>query len=183
MILLKTSTEYYAEDRIPLLNRGYEHLRYRFAITDSLAWETFVQHQFDEFRHVNFRGLAGTGLALGFSLSDSVNVAIAAAYMFEREIEEATETLRAVENNHRLSSYIQLHRRLMDAVTLGLTSFYQPRVDNFADIRLLGETSLTVSGNKWLAMRLAYSVGYDTPPFAGIEKIDTTKKTSIILQY
>ena len=182
-VLLKTSTEFFAQNRISIINRGFEHLRYSLEIIDTLKWESFIQHQFDEFRNVKFRGLAGTGLALSYEIGSSLTFAIAAAYMFEYEVEQATETLQAKESNHRLSSYIQAQWWLTDTMTLGLITFYQPRLDNFADIRCLGESSFTIRGNEWLSMQLTFSLGYDTQPFVGVEKMDTTTKTSLIVDF
>ena len=42
-------------------NSGVQHLRYNREITSQVAFETFVQGQYDKIYKVDFRGLAGAG--------------------------------------------------------------------------------------------------------------------------
>src|SRR5690349_12735916 len=52
------------EDEELIAKNHFEHLRYRYKLTDLVTPEAFVQHEFDEFRRIQLRALGGLGVRL-----------------------------------------------------------------------------------------------------------------------
>ena len=162
------------------LSRDLEHLRYRARLWPLLSAETFVQHDADAFRRLAVRAIGGAGLRLAVVNSRHVTLAVAAAYMLEYERlatgmfpDSGAETL-----DHRLSTYAVV------AVNAGWlliahTVYAQPRFDDFADVRMLGDSSLSLTVSKHLAVRFSVTLMLDTRPPDGVLPIDSDVKSDI----
>src|SRR5262245_57932896 len=57
-----------------IARKAFEHLRVRATIDCRWRWEAFVQHEYDAFRRLSARGVAGTGPALQIVNEPSVGL-------------------------------------------------------------------------------------------------------------
>src|SRR5512140_2242756 len=55
--------EYGTSRGLTLTKKSFEHLRTRIELDCRWRWEAFVQHEYDQFRRLSLRALAGTGPA------------------------------------------------------------------------------------------------------------------------
>ena len=183
--LLLLRGEYGKGEGTLLSEKTFAHLRGRVDLDDCRRWlwEAFVQHEFDAFRRLEARAVAGTGPAVRLVDEPSTNLVVGLAYMLEYERfddrEPADAGLR--EWNHRASSYATGMYKLDDRVAVTQTVYVQPRLDNPSDLWLLSETTLTTQLGKRLALQSSFVVAYDRSPPIGIETTDTALKTGLTL--
>lgn len=160
----------------------FEHLRYRYTLTDLISVESFVQHEFDEFRRINLRLLGGLGGRLSLHFGDNFSAALGLAYMLERELYRDVGRVGGPDGqtNQRGSSYLNLRWTPSKNMIFNNTVFVQPRLDNFRDVRLMNEASVTVKGLSWFGLRLAFRLDYDSRPPAEVETLDTSLETTLV---
>jgi putative salt-induced outer membrane protein YdiY len=158
------------------LFRTFTHLRYQYRLDDILTFEIFGQVAHDEFRRITVRGLGGLGARLALVTTDETRLRLGLAYMFEHERFADSSTFTDTgeqRDNHRASVYLDLRHDLAERLGLGVTVFYQPRLDAWSDWQLAVETRLAVHLTKSLALTLQLHLAYDTTPPDGVETLDT----------
>jgi len=164
--------------------RTFEHVRARVTIDCRWKWEAFVQHELDRFRRLTVRGLAGTGPALQLVESAAVSALAGAAYLFEYErLDDRADTIDAGNRTvyHRASMYLTGTEAIGETVAVTQTFYIQPRFDDPADLRFLGELSLTSKLSKHVALTDAFVVAYDSRPPDGIRTYDTQLRIALLL--
>lgn len=169
---------------LTLTKRSFEHLRVRYAIDCRWRWEGFVQHEYDAFRRLVIRALAGTGPALQLVASGPATLLAGAAYMFEfEELDKRTGTSDAGERSifHRASFYVTGTHKLGEGVSITETFYVQPRLRHPSDVRLFAEIAVTSKLSKRLALSDALTFAYDRTPPDEIERLDTQLVVSLIL--
>jgi hypothetical protein len=164
-----------------VLSRDLEHLRYRVRLSSQLAAEAFVQHDADAFRRLAVRAIGGAGLRLAVVNGRHVTLAVAAAYMLEYERLAAgmfpDSDARTLDQ--RLSTYavVAVSARWL---TVAHTVYAQPRFDDFSDVRMLGDSSLSLTVTKHLAVRFSVTLTLDTRPPAGVLPVDSDVKSTLV---
>jgi hypothetical protein len=174
-----------AGEGVSFMNKDLEHLRYRIDIAGPLAGEVFLQHDRDEFRRLSLRAVAGGGPRLHVVQWGLLDVAVGAAYMLEHERLAKGDESDAADTSfaHRLSTYVVLATRVSDVMTLGVTMYAQPRLDQFSDVRVLCETSLLAKSTKRLGLKIALASAYDSEPPVDVVPLDTTLKGSLQVSF
>ena len=179
-VLFKAQVTYGEKGGEPYLHRHFEHIRYRYSVSEWLTAETFLQHQFDEGKRLKFRGLAGLGIAMSWQPLDDFSAVLGSTYLFELEVEGVDEvTIDTMDKYHRWSNYIQLGWDVTETIGLKSTTFVQPRFDDFGDMRILSENGLTVKANDVFGITLSFNASYDSAPFDNVEPLDTNLMTSL----
>ena len=170
---------------LTLSKRTFEHVRTRAFLSCVWRWEAFLQHEYDQFRRLSVRALAGTGPALQILNTHDIGLLAGATYMFEIEhLDErmGTADAGARSNAHRASIYLTGTENV-GPVSFAETVYVQPRLDAVGDIRVLGELSLTTKLSKRIALSDAFTVAYDRTPPEGVERLDTQLRVSVILTF
>jgi len=167
----------------PFRERTFEHLRYRRDVTEVISWEAFLQHEYDRWRRLNLRALAGTGPRFDITLGKDDHLALGIAYMAQYE-----ELLKPKDGDplsgwleHRMSSYITFSHKFNKRAAISGSAYFQPRIDAFGDLRALFEASLVVGITDKLGLSVAYKLAYDSEPPA--EVIGTEHKTTTGFKY
>lgn len=141
------------------VNNGFQHFRYNYNFNNRLTYEAFLQGQYNERIRIQFRGLAGTGMRFQFVKKEKQKAFIGTAYMFEYEdIRDTSITHR----NHRMSNYFSFNLKPFSTLTLSGTTYYQPLLSNFNDVRLSSQTAVQVQITTKLSLRIAFSLTYDS---------------------
>lgn len=181
---LSGSATYAVESDETSVNNTFEHLRYRHRLFDWLSGEAFVQHEYDEFRRLLVRALAGLGPRLDLPLPPGYTAALGSAWMYEYErlTRDGLPDAGRIERNHRWSNYLAGAAILTEGISVDHTFYVQPRFADFSDYRLLSETAIVLDVKKWLAVRLSFVAAYDARPPADVEKLDTDFGTSLLFR-
>ncbi len=163
------------------IERVFTHLRHQAVLGYGVTWETFLQVATDRFKRMAFRGLVGTGARYDIIEGPAVGLAVAALYMFEREVLGDSDYADSgvAENNHRLSAYLTAKFILSPMVSLIHTTYYQPRLDDWTDFRLSSETDLGFKLTEYLTLSVGFDLGYDSKPPMGVKELDTTTNVSV----
>lgn len=175
-----------AGDGIPFARKAFEHLRSRVTIDCRWRWEAFVQHEYDQFRRIAVRAIAGTGPALQIVNEPRVALLAGAAYLFESErLDTRANTTDAGARSlaSRASLYLTGTEQLGAGVSIAQTVYVQPRLDELGDVRILGELSLTTKLSKRIALTDGFTVSYDRTPPNGVSHYDTQLKIGLLVVF
>jgi hypothetical protein len=146
----------------------------------------FAQHEYDQFRRLSLRALAGTGPAFQIVHDKAVAMLAGAAYLYEYErLDTRPGTLDAGERAtaHRGSLYVTGHEQPGAGVDILETIYVQPRLDHPADVRVLGELSVQSKLSSRIALKDSLTVAYDRTPPDGIKRYDTQLEVAVLVTF
>jgi len=170
-----------------IVKNSFVDARYRYTLTGRLLAEAFAQHEFDEFRRLKLRFVAGTGPKYDLVKSEDFLLSAATAYMIEIEDLNSGYSDRDGDDlRHRASNYVMVRYKLDDRVDVADTFYIQPRLNEPADFRLLNDAELVVNLTKKVSLTTTFSVAYDNHPPDGptpVEDLDTALKTSVTIGF
>lgn len=175
-----------ARDGVAFARKSFEHLRARVTIDCRWRWEVFAQHEYDKFRRLSVRGLAGTGPALQLVNEPRVALLAGLAYLFELErLDERDGTIDAGARSaaSRASMYLTGTEQLGAGVSIAQTIYVQPRLDEPGDVRVLGELSVTTKLSKRIALTDGLTVAYDRTPPDGVRRRDTQLRIGLLVTF
>jgi hypothetical protein len=186
LALVLAKGEYGRSQGVNLSKKTFEHLRLRYSFDGRWKWEAFLQHEFDRFRRLSVRAIAGTGPAVQIVNTKSFALLAGAAYVFEVEqLDERPGTIDAGESTifHRASFYLTGLEKVGTHVSIVQTIYAQPRLGDPGDIRVLGELSVTTQLSKRIALTDSFTVAYDRTPPDTIKKFDTSLTLGLLVSF
>lgn len=150
-----------------VVNSGFAHTRYTRMWLPRLGLDVFAQAQYNELTRLTRRLLAGVGLRVDPVNRRRLQIWAGTGYMteFERNnvIPEDPHPAQVV--NHRWTSYGVLQARLWDAAVVARSTTYaQPRIDDFGDIRVLESVQIEARAVPVLALGIEFEAQYDSRP-------------------
>lgn len=184
LVFIELHGEYGVQGPTELVSKDLEHLRYRYRTSRAFDIEAFVQHDADAFRRLAVRAVTGVGARLRLVEGKHVTFALAAAYMldYERLAAGLYADSNAQSLAHRLSSYA-IVAITYGAVMVAHTVYAQPRFDDFYDVRMLSDSSLSLAVTKHLSVRFGVTMYLDTRPPAGVRPIDSEIKSALAVTF
>ncbi len=150
-----------------IADAGSQHLRYNYKIKPWLTAEIFTQLQYNNSLNIKLRWLLGTGPR--FKMIKTPNFALYSAVLYMYEYEDLINP-DLLNHDHRISSYISYTLKFRDNLSIINTTYYQPKLDDFADFRLAAYTDLKIKISKHFAFKISYIYTYDSAPAASIPK-------------
>jgi len=177
--------EYGTSGGLTLTKKSFEHVRARIELDDRWRWEVFAQHEYDQFRRLSLRALAGTGPAFQLVHTKVIDVLAGASYLYEYErldTRPGTTDAGLRTTAHRGSGYVTGHEDIGGGAAIIETVYVQPRLDDPADIRLLGELSLRSKLSSRIALENSFNIAYDRTPPDGIRRTDTQLQVAIAFE-
>lgn len=178
--------EYGRSRGLTLTEKTFEHLRARITLDCRWRWEVFVQHEFDRFRRLSLRAIAGTGPAIQLVDTKEGAVLAGAAYLLELErLDRRDGTTDGGHEAlaHRASFYVTGHEDLSSSVSIVETLYLQPRLDDLGDVRVLGELSVQTKLSKHLALKDSFVLAYDDTPPQLVERLDTALEVTLLVSF
>lgn len=185
LVLMLVSGEYGVASELRTLAKTLEHLRYRHHWSEHWSSEFFLQHEYDGFRRLTSRGLAGVGGRYQFVSEKRGSLALGVAGMFDFEkltVGEFSDSGRTYDQA-RFSSYAIGRLLLAEGVNLVQTLYYQPKMDDFADWRLLEEASLVVQPTKRFGISVGVVIAYDSRSPESVARLDTQVKSTLGISF
>ncbi|HEX5659310.1 MAG TPA: DUF481 domain-containing protein [Polyangiales bacterium] len=172
-------------------NDGFGHLRYTRMHWLRFGSEVYLQAQYDKFRLLSRRLVAGAGLRVVFINYDRLRgwVGTGALLEFERrDILPENQPPRGPDptdmTNPRSSSYITLIIPLVpERLSLIATAYVQPRWDIWRDVQVLHEAKLQVKVTGHLSINTDLGVRFDSRPPVSVERTDTRIGNSVQYSY
>lgn len=166
LILFKNDIAFEKIEGEKLENSGISHLRYNYRFHPRIAWEVFVQGQYNKVSLVNFRGLLGTGPR--FKLTNSENYKFYFGTLLMYEHEELEDGVTPIQRDFRGSIYLSFSFYPTETISLISTTYYQPKLSQFDDYRISNQSSLAIDLFKNLVFAVNYNFTYDAFPALGI---------------
>jgi hypothetical protein len=172
-------------------NDGFGHLRYTRMHWLHFGSEVFVQAQYDKFRLLRRRLLAGVGVRVVFINYDWLRGWIGTGALIEferRNIPPENQPPLGPDpvnmTNPRSSSYITLIVPLVpERLNLIATAYVQPRWDIWRDVQVLHEAKLQVKVTGHHSINTDLSVRFDSRPPVLVERTDTRIGNSVQYSY
>tara|TARA_R110000868_G_scaffold127003_3_gene334410 strand:- start:1911 stop:2672 length:762 start_codon:yes stop_codon:yes gene_type:complete len=142
---------------------GFLHLRFENSICKYWSFEYFGQAQMDVPLKINQRYLLGAGLRA--SLHKRKKLSFYTGHLLMAEYDEEIET-GLQHQDLRLSSYLNLNWHPSPDFTCLLITYYQPRLDRFADYRISFQGQLSFKIWKSLSFTFNAQYAFDAFPVA-----------------
>jgi len=172
-------------------NDGYGHVRYTRMEWLRFGGEVFGQAQYDKFRLLQRRLLAGAGLRYVFVNLERFRGWLGSGTLVEferRNIEPENQPPNGPDpvnmTNVRWSSYVTLlipiipgHLSLID------TAYVQPRWDDFRDVQILEEARFQLKVTDHLSITTDLSVRFDSRAPRGVERTDVRVGNALLFSY
>lgn len=143
-----------------LENAWFLHGRFNYKFSPILAFETFLQGQFNQLLIVEQRNLVGVGARVKWMDRARFSGYAGNSYMYEVEYSETAETTNY---NHRNSTYLTLSYSPKTAkFSVANTVYYQPLYRDLSDYRILEQFRLDIPLSKWLKFFTIYDYYFDS---------------------
>jgi hypothetical protein len=184
-ILLKSSISRGFQDKKLFQNSGFSHFRYTFMLHDILGYEAFTQTEFDSFKDLKIRQLAGAGLRIETNAIKQLNINSGLGLMLDYEQLSNNITSR----KPRINSYIVVKYNLntKNKSFVSIVVYYQPLLINYKDWRLKNEINLKTNITKIKSTKIfavsSFIHHYDSKPPTNITTDDKTLKISLGIEW
>ncbi len=180
LVLFKNQIHFQKIEGDDFTNNGVSHLRHNYRFHRRIAWETFVQGQYNKVSKIDFRGLIGTGPRFKLTTSEKYKFYLGALVMYEHE--ELTDGT-TIQRDVRGSSYLSFSLYPSSRVTLVSTTYYQPRLNSFSDYRISSQSSLVIDLFKNFGFKSSYTFTYDATPATGIPNSQYNFSSGIVYSF
>ncbi|MDD2635297.1 MAG: DUF481 domain-containing protein [Bacteroidales bacterium] len=148
-------------------NAGFVHFRYTRHFNKYIRWEGFVQYQSNPVLLMDNRALIGTGPRVKIFNKSNVNLSLGALYMYE--LENTLEDIPQQYSDHRLSTYLAFNYVILDdKIEITTITYYQPLLNDFSDLRITNQTSISLGLTDNLDFEVGIKYLYDANPPVGV---------------
>lgn len=166
LVLVKNDIQFQKIEGERFENSGILHVRHNYKIRPRLAWEIFVQGQYNKVAKIDFRGLVGTGPRFKLTTSEKYKFYLGTLIMYEQE--ELADGITPINRDFRGSAYLSFSLYPTDNITIVSTTYFQPLISDFSDFRISSQTSAAIGLIKNLALTLNHTFWFDEFPAVGI---------------
>ena len=151
-------------------NFAFAHLRYTRSLTRHLALEAFGQLQQNRVNGIQNRSLLGGGVrTLVFDEPGGTGYF---GFLVVREREREVVDSIPLHRDTRVSAYVAGSYTPETApwITIANTTYFQPRVGRFSDIRIATDWTMEVRLRQNLNLTTTFNLVYDARPPVGLER-------------
>ena len=166
LLLFKNDIEFQKIEGDKFENSLISHFRYNYRFHPRIAWEFFVQGQYNKISLIDFRGILGTGPRFKLTTAENYKFYLGTLVMYEHE--EIADGVTPIQRNIRGSSYLSFSLYPIETLSFSSTTYYQPKISQFNDYRISSQSSLIITIYKNMAFSIDYSFTYDSFPAIGI---------------
>jgi putative salt-induced outer membrane protein YdiY len=167
-------------------DNAFAHLRHRTEMDPTWGIEAFTQISRNPFARLTQRTLLGGGVRLILYEEDKKSAGYLGLGAFQ-ENEIRTEVVGTTDVTHtetlRANVYLILKYQLNDQVRFINNTFYQPALNDVANVRLLEQASLLVRLDDHLDLKISAEVTYDSIPPQTVQPRDVFYSTGITLSF
>ena len=150
-------------------NFAFAHARWTRGVTAWLAVEAFTQLQQNRVNGIQSRALAGAGARV-LLFNEPAGTGYAGLLVMGEREREVTDSI-PLHEDVRLSAYFagSYTPESAEWITVANTTYFQPRVGRFSDIRISTDWRLEVALRQNLALVTTLNLVYDARPPVGLE--------------
>lgn len=184
-LFLISNFQFAKKNSSKFINRGFNHIRYNYSLSEKYKWELFTQYEFDEFTRLFRRNLIGSGIRILLNINKNFAFIFGSTVMFESEridIKKGSNENKNVEN-FRWSNYFIYQWRAKNNTFIVNSLYVQPVIDAFDDIRILNEIELQSPITEKLSVSIIFNLRYDSFPPVGVKKTDLQIRNSFSFNF
>lgn len=176
---------YGTQEGDPFRDRTFGHLRYNYQLLPRLVAEAFTQLQRRRFARLKLRTLAGGGLRIRYFDREAVKLFQGTTPMYEYENLDQSPTAGhpSTISTARWSNYLDLKLQFSEEAHFNLTVYVQPRFDEWADVRVLNQATLTAHLTEDIRLTTELSLNYDSRPPDKVESLDLSLQNGIEVSF
>lgn len=152
------------------LNTGFQHLRYNYNRNQRWTGEAFAQTQYNKPLQLDLRATLGAGPRYRILTTERFKWHVGTSAMLEHE----TTTQGEVTFHGRSSTYSAATARFTDNLSLTGVVYYQPKLFDATDHRVMIEAGLQVVATKRLTYESRLNLLKDTEQPPGIPNLSYT---------
>lgn len=161
-------------------NKAYAHYRFLHTLFDpDWNWELFAQNQGDDFRQIERRLLGGAGLRWRFLSSEAFGRIYFGSGAYYEYLNYTDPQIDPKEYNTRLNFYLSYTKKFGKDARVSLSSYYQPKVNNFHDYYTYSGASLLLYIYGTIYLKMSVSYASDSIPAVGVKRDDFQHTSSI----
>lgn len=163
------------------INKGFGHLRYNYTLKDSgrIVYEAYGQGQFNKVQRIDSRLLLGTGFR--FMLINQKNYQLNLGTGFMGEYEALTDG--ATSQDILSANYISFDGQFSENIGLNTIVYFQPKLIDFGNYRISNETSLRFRVNKYLSLKVVYTLTDDSRDIPDVRKTNYSIKNTLSFNF
>lgn len=163
---------------------GLFHYRKTYRHSTWIWPEWYTQANYDRSQLLKFRTLVGVGARTPVSTGRWGEIGAGQSLMLENERLDLPDTASHAQRTTAVRSSTFFSFRLVaDQLVITSTSYIQPRLDDFGDVRLLHDLSLGTPVTDRLAMTVSFDMRYDSGPPDGLAALDARLRTGLTWTY
>ena len=164
---------------------GLLHYRETYLYNETISPEWYGQLNYDRPQLLDFRMVVGGGARTSFASGEWGNFGMGAAFFFEHERLDLADV--AVHPNQttviRGSYFLTLRLVPNENLVITSTTYLQPVVGNWGDLRTLANFRIAASVTDELDLTVSFDLRYDSGPPDGISALDTSLRTGLRYTY
>lgn len=160
-------------------NLGIAHLRHTWGYLNPIAYELFLQSEFNEFKELNSRNYFGGNVRFRLLLTDNYHLFLGTGIFYEREDFVTREDRDHLRGNFYLSYVHNLNQMVSGFATL----YYQPMFSEMNNYRVRLQTGLDVKLSEKLSLSMSFNVSNDTGLPPGVKETDVDYLVGFSLSY
>jgi hypothetical protein len=159
-------------------NNGRFHLRYTIDPKAEFSYELFAQHEFDQFRDLQSRDIAGANLRQAVINHDKERLYLGYGAFYEVEVLTDAPT----RNEPRGNVYVSyVHGK--SPVQWSTTIYYQPSFTRLHDYRIQAQGNVETQMTQRLALQIQIAYMFDNYPPPDVPPSDLTTMVGFNLKY
>jgi len=160
--------------------KWFAHLRHNFELGPGTWWEEYAQIESDRFRRVQLRELFGVGPRFRLVHTKPFEVFLGASYMLEHtELDSGDPDPLGQGTFERWSNYVALTYKPDERILLSSVNYIQPRIDRFADYKVLSVSSAGFTITKHLQSHIDATARYESAVPSDVRRADLEFKSSL----
>ncbi len=153
------------------------HIRHNYRLTSRFSTLVFLQGQYEPFKRIQKRYLAGAGVQTDLHRSADWSSVLGGSIMYEDE--ELTDNNGITTSDARLSFFLSVFRDVKEGVDVDLVGFYQPLADNLGDARANMTFGMRADIVGELYTFFRYVAEYDSEPAPGVDDLDQNLRAGL----
>ncbi len=179
------SGDYGTNAHVKTISRSFLHGRYNYRLLDWLLAEVYLQEQTDKFRRLQLRSLTGSGARFAVVQEDDVQLYLGTGYFYEHEVIDVLPGASdaPTQSAHRWSNYATIVVKVQSKLSVVMTTYVQPRFDQFQDYRLLHEAIFNFEINKQASAGISATWRRDSDPPTGVKPTDVEIRNTLTFTF
>lgn len=151
-------------DQNNIFEQGYLHYRTVLNRKSKIAYEPFIQLQYDLGKGLKRRHLVGGNVRINFYNDTTVTLSMGSGFFYENENWIATETSTLLNENLKSNNYVSVKWKINSWSSFLMTGYYQAPVHRFLNPRLIMDSNIQMNFTKNFTYDIRVETNVDRNP-------------------